>query len=62
MTTDRPYHRGLTRDEAAAELRRGRGTQFAPSVVDAFFAALRRRSFLRGDDAVALDELEQAAG
>jgi putative nucleotidyltransferase with HDIG domain len=45
MTTDRPYHRALTFDEAAAEIRGGRGTQFAPAVVDAFFAALRRRPY-----------------
>ena len=43
MTTDRPYHRALTVDEAAAEIRHGRGGQFAPAVVDAFFAVLRRR-------------------
>jgi putative nucleotidyltransferase with HDIG domain len=41
MTTDRPYHRALERDEAEAELRANRGTQFAPEVVDAFFRALR---------------------
>jgi putative nucleotidyltransferase with HDIG domain len=43
MTTDRPYSRARTIDEAADEIRRGRGGQFAPAVVDAFFAALRRR-------------------
>jgi putative nucleotidyltransferase with HDIG domain len=43
MTTDRPYHRALTIEEAARELREGRGTQFAPEVVDAFFRCLRRR-------------------
>jgi putative nucleotidyltransferase with HDIG domain len=43
MTTDRPYHRALTLDEACAEIRNGRGTQFAPEVVDAFFVTLRRR-------------------
>jgi putative nucleotidyltransferase with HDIG domain len=43
MTTDRPYHRALTTEEAFAEVRAGRGTQFAPAVVDAFFAAVRRR-------------------
>jgi putative nucleotidyltransferase with HDIG domain len=42
MTTDRPYHRALTEDEAFAELSAGRGTQFAPEVVDAFFAAAMR--------------------
>jgi putative nucleotidyltransferase with HDIG domain len=43
MTTDRPYHRALSPDEAFAELRNGRGTQFAPQVVDAFFSAADRR-------------------
>ena len=42
MTTDRPYHRALERHEAEEELRRNRGTQFAPAVVDAFFRALNR--------------------
>jgi putative nucleotidyltransferase with HDIG domain len=42
MTTDRPYHRALTEDEAFAELTAGRGAQFAPEVVDAFFAAATR--------------------
>jgi HD-GYP domain-containing protein (c-di-GMP phosphodiesterase class II) len=43
MTTDRPYHRALTTSEAFAEIRAGRGAQFAPVVVDAFFAAVKRR-------------------
>jgi putative nucleotidyltransferase with HDIG domain len=43
MTTNRPYHRALTLEEAFSEVRNGRGTQFAPEVVDAFFAAQRRR-------------------
>jgi putative nucleotidyltransferase with HDIG domain len=43
MTTDRPYHRALTSQEAFAEVRTGRGAQFAPDVVDAFFAAVTRR-------------------
>jgi putative nucleotidyltransferase with HDIG domain len=43
MTTDRPYRLALSVDEAAAEVRRCRGAQFAPAVVDAFFAAFRRR-------------------
>jgi putative nucleotidyltransferase with HDIG domain len=43
MTTERPYHRGLTLEEAFREVREGRATQFAPEVVDAFFAAQRRR-------------------
>jgi putative nucleotidyltransferase with HDIG domain len=42
MTTDHPYHRALHPHEAEAELRRNRGTQFAPAVVDAFFRVLER--------------------
>jgi putative nucleotidyltransferase with HDIG domain len=43
MTTDRPYQRGLSLEEAFREVRTGRGSQFAPQVVDAFFAAQKRR-------------------
>ncbi len=39
MTTDRPYRKGLTIDEAFAELRKHAGTQFDATVVDAFFAS-----------------------
>jgi putative nucleotidyltransferase with HDIG domain len=35
MTTDRPYRRALSVEEAVAELRRCAGTQFDPRVVDA---------------------------
>jgi putative nucleotidyltransferase with HDIG domain len=43
MTTERPYHHALSIDSACAEIRSGRGSQFAPAVVDAFFEVLRRR-------------------
>jgi putative nucleotidyltransferase with HDIG domain len=43
MTTDRPYRTALTVEQAAAEVRNCRGTQFSPAVVDAFFAAFRRQ-------------------
>jgi putative nucleotidyltransferase with HDIG domain len=46
MTTVRPYQRALTVEEASRELRDGRGTQFSPTVVDAFFAAARRQPAL----------------
>jgi hypothetical protein len=46
MTTDRPYRVALSVDEAAAEVRRCRGTQFSPTIVDAFFAAFRRQPAL----------------
>ncbi len=55
MTTNRPYCPALTLDDAAAEVRDGRGTQFAPAVVDAFFAALRRRPAVFDPDPAALD-------
>ncbi len=43
MTTERPYSGALSVERAAEEIRNGRGTQFSPDVVDAFFAVLRRR-------------------
>jgi putative nucleotidyltransferase with HDIG domain len=43
MTTERPYRSALSVEQAAAEVRRCRGAQFSPAVVDAFFAAFRRR-------------------
>ena len=43
MTTIRPYQPALKLEQAFAEVRNGRGTQFAPDVVDAFFAAYRLR-------------------
>jgi putative nucleotidyltransferase with HDIG domain len=46
MTTDRPYHRALSVQEALAEVRAGRGTQFAPAVVDAFLATLKQGAVL----------------
>ena len=44
MTRSRPFRWGLDPEEAVAELVGGRGTQFAPAVVDAFLAAVRVRS------------------
>ena len=35
MTSDRPYRRGVSVDDAVGELRRCAGTQFDPAVVDA---------------------------
>jgi len=51
MTTERPYSRARTDDEATDEILRGRGTQFAPSVVDAFLASIGRLRPAREDDA-----------
>jgi putative nucleotidyltransferase with HDIG domain len=55
MTSDRPYRPALTIEEAAAEVRQGRGTQFAPTVVDAFFAALRHRPGIFEPEAVTIE-------
>jgi len=43
MTTDRPYRKGMKWSEAMRKIREGRGTQFDPEIVDAFFAALDKR-------------------
>ncbi len=40
MTSTRAYRSARTRDEAMAEIRKNRGTQFDPAVVDAFFALI----------------------
>jgi putative nucleotidyltransferase with HDIG domain len=53
MTTDRPYSRALTAEAALAEVRRGRGRQFSPAVVDAFLAAAWKQP-----DVFRLDVLE----
>jgi putative nucleotidyltransferase with HDIG domain len=43
MTTSRPYATGLSMNEALAQVRAGRGVQFNPVVVDAFWQVARRR-------------------
>jgi putative nucleotidyltransferase with HDIG domain len=43
MTTSRPYATGLSMTEALAQVRAGRGKQFSPVVVDAFWQLARRR-------------------
>ncbi|MBA3432972.1 MAG: HD domain-containing protein [Actinobacteria bacterium] len=43
MTTDRPYARGLSLNEAMMQIRSGRGKQFNPVVVDAFWQVAKRR-------------------
>ncbi|MBD3317271.1 MAG: diguanylate cyclase [Chitinivibrionales bacterium] len=41
MTTDRGFKSKMTSDKAVEELKRGKETQFAPEVVDAFVACLQ---------------------
>jgi putative nucleotidyltransferase with HDIG domain len=62
MTTDRPYHRALSIQEAVDEIRGGRGTQFSPEVVDAFLATLGRGALQLLPSASAEDEPLRAAG
>ena len=40
MTTDRPYRKARSHDEALAELQRCSGTQFDPAVVEALAAVV----------------------
>jgi diguanylate cyclase (GGDEF)-like protein len=60
MTSDRPYCRRRTLEEACAELERCAGSQFDPKVVAAFVEEARRRppGEGRGRLAAALDEPE----
>ena len=43
MTTARPYSAAMTAAEALEEVRRGRGTQFAPEAVDVLLALASER-------------------
>lgn len=40
MTSDRPYRKALTREEAIEELRRNSGTQFNPELVKKFISII----------------------
>ena len=42
MTSDRPYRKAMTREEALAELKRCAGTQFDPELVEQFSQLLER--------------------
>jgi len=43
MSTDRPYRKRLTLEEAKSELRKGAGKQFDPRVIDAFLKVLSEK-------------------
>lgn len=47
VTHDRPYKGGISVYEAVEELRRLRGIQFDPEVVDAFLSVLQREGYIR---------------
>jgi putative nucleotidyltransferase with HDIG domain len=42
MTSDRPYRKGLSEEQALAEIKRNRGTQFDPKIADAFIRVKER--------------------
>lgn len=54
LTSDRPYRRALTPEQAAAVLTERRGTQYDPRVVDTFIAA--RDRLMDASDSRALSE------
>lgn len=56
MTSDRPYRRALSKQEALQRLREGAGTQFDPVVVEAFLEWVRTK-----DGAMVSDKDEAAA-
>ena len=45
MIADRPYRKGLGRNEAIAEIKRGFGTQFDPSIAEVFVGMLEQADF-----------------
>jgi diguanylate cyclase (GGDEF)-like protein len=53
MHTDRPYRRGLSIAQIVGELRRGKGTQFDPDLVEPFIAAFLRHYGLSEADLLA---------
>ena len=60
MTSDRPYRKGLSFDEAKAEIQHMSGTQFDPIAVEAFLAeepTLREMVALKCGDALSLPEI-----
>ncbi|MBN1837969.1 MAG: response regulator, partial [Spirochaetales bacterium] len=50
MTSDRPYRKALTSQQAVAELIRHRGTQFDPELVDHFVQGLSRKGVVKAKD------------
>ncbi|MDD5492749.1 MAG: HD domain-containing protein, partial [bacterium] len=44
MTSDRPYHKGLPKEEAMEQLKKSAGSQFDPQVVNAFMEVMEEES------------------
>jgi HD-GYP domain-containing protein (c-di-GMP phosphodiesterase class II) len=44
MTSDRPYRKAMSSPEAIAELQRCSGSQFDPTVVEAFLEVLKGKT------------------
>jgi HD-GYP domain-containing protein (c-di-GMP phosphodiesterase class II) len=60
MTTDRPYRRALTVEDAAVEIARGAGTQFCPRAAAAFGRLFTRGAFTLEDGERLLASLSAA--
>jgi HD-GYP domain-containing protein (c-di-GMP phosphodiesterase class II) len=50
MTTDRPYRKGLSPDQAVEEILRFRGTQFSPMLTDVFVKMVREMPSLETEE------------
>ncbi len=61
LTSDRPYRRALTREQATAVLTERRGSQYDPRVVDTFIAARDRLIDASDSRALAESHLAKAA-
>jgi diguanylate cyclase (GGDEF)-like protein/putative nucleotidyltransferase with HDIG domain len=61
MTTERPYRKAISSDEAMEELRRNAGSQFDPAVVKAFIDAVHKGKILLRDHADNVIPLKSAS-
>jgi HD-GYP domain-containing protein (c-di-GMP phosphodiesterase class II) len=52
MTTDRPYRRAVSHEEAQSILRDGGGSQWDPTIVNLFLEMLTARPGLKVEEAV----------
>lgn len=66
MVSDRPYRKGLSKDEACRELRRCSGTQFDPYIVDVFLQMIsggeQAESLVQVQPEGKVDLLQEKAG